>query len=1234
MKEKKHTRSLAARSRGMALLIGALSFLVVGILSGKRFRDEGYNQKDARKFEKVLHKKERLLKDEFRELELLFAAGDTMDVLDRKSSKYQELATSQGISIFFYDHGELRYWSDHSVPVTSRWRPRFDLPFASLRNSDYVTVVEQLNGSKLVGMIQIKTHFPFQNEILVNGFQPDFKLDKEVSIELLESEGTEPIYNEEGAYLFSLDFSESGLVHKGYRAIAMASLLLFILLLFAAFCAILKGSSSKRRYIWIGIITLVIVGMAVAVLRYSFPGLLTDTELFQPEVLASRFFPSLGALIVCSVSSLALVALYYLYGNLEEILSKGLKRATALLLFASSSLLLLFIDQLISVLILDSSISFEAHRVTTFNGYTVAGLFVIILWFVLLGLIIDKAIVLWSASWEHVIWPASISMSLVMAGAMVLPGGYGSWTSWGAILLLLGGQLYLRYHHSGRIPFSRFIFLLLFSSAFMTLCFQHYNTLKTESQREVELVKLSSEHDPVAEMLFKEMSMAIRNDSVFAQYMNRRYIATEQVAERLRRNYLSGYWNKYDLRVTVCRPADSLYVEPPVDKLYHCYEFFEEMILKSGIEIPGSDFYFLDNLNGKISYLGSIPYFRADGEHKVFIELDSKILSEELGYPELLLDDDFRSFTNVEFSFAKYHGGQLITQDGDFPYRRSSDFYTNGDQTFERITLDKYDHSIYNVDEQNTIIVGSPAVTPIDTLISFSYIFAFNFLVLALAYLATTVRLFSPRFNWSFKNRIQYSMIGILFFTFVLICSGTVYFIVQQYRLKNSDNLRNTMRSVYIELIHKVEYEEDLQNWSSESYYNLDELLIKFSNVFYSDINLYDEEGYLLATSRSEIFNQQLLSRRMNRLVYENLSVGNASEFIHTEHIGEMRYISAYVPLLNSENEFLAYLNLPYFTQSGALTRDVTNLVVAVINIYMILMLVILLVSVILADRITQPLRMIQNRIAQVSLSKTNEMIHYERSDEIRGLVEEYNYMVKELERSAGLLAQSERESAWREMAKQIAHEIKNPLTPMKLNVQHLQRTLEEGKNDPALVNRISATLIEQIDSLSAIANEFSDFAKMPRARNTRVNLVSKLKNLLQLFDATEKARITLDLGQLKRVDVFADSEQLMRVFINLIKNGMQSIPESREGLIQINLQENEDGMALVTIRDNGKGIPEAIRDKLFQPNFTTKSGGMGMGLAISYNIIRSLGGRIWYETILEVGTTFFIELPCSIEKS
>jgi two-component system, NtrC family, nitrogen regulation sensor histidine kinase NtrY len=1220
--------------RRFALLLAALGFLVLGIISAALVKGGHYTRKDARKFEKVLHKKEQLLKEEFNLIEAAPTGETIAQFLDQKSEAYRELAREEGIFLFYYESGEIKYWSDHSVPLPDRWRARLNRPFISLRNADYVSVIRPIKGGLLVGLIEVKTHYPFQNEFLINGFQRDFKLGPDVKVEFFEADGSESVFNEKGDYLFSLDFSGATPSSKGLRVMAIVSLLISMVLFFIGSCSVLKNSSGAKRWIWLGIITLLIIGGVVGVLKYSFPSLLTESQLFQPEIFASRLFPSLGALMVCSFAALLLGGLYYLFGNLEKVRSVAWRRGLATLLFMSSTLLLLVISKLIGTLVLDSSISFEAHRVTTLSGNTVVGLVTIFSWFLLLGMILDKAIVLLSGSVVRFLLYGTVTISVTFMAARLFPVMDARWPVWIALLLFLAGHIYIRRRNQEQITFSHFIFLLLFISLFMTYRLQESNRIKVERKREVELVKLSSEHDPVAEMLFGELSMAIRNDSIFARYLDRDLIdvgQVEQVVDRLRRNYFTGYWSKYDLQVTVCRPDDEVYLPPPDDIYEHCYSFFNEMIQEEGVEVPGSDFYFLDNLNGRISYLASIPYYRGDSEHRVYIELDSKIFSEELGYPELLLDESYRSFNSSEFSFARYNGGVLYTKGGEFPYRTRSSHYTSGKSEFETITIDGYDHSIYNLDQQNTIIVGSPSITFVDNLIFFSYIFAFSFLLVALGYLIIVLRRRSP-FNWNFKNRIQYSLVGILFLTFILICSGTIYFIIQQYRVKHNDNLKNTMRSVYIELMHKLEFEEDLVNWSGDGYYNLDELLRKFSNVFYTDINLYDREGKLLATSRTEIFDRQLLSTRMNRMVYENLTTGDASVYIHNERIGKMNYISAYMPLMNSENRFLAYLNLPYFTQSGALARDVTNLVVAVINVYMILMLLILLLSVFLADRITQPLRMIQNRIAQVSLGQKNEMIQYDRSDEIRGLVEEYNYMVQELERSAGLLAQSERESAWREMAKQIAHEIKNPLTPMKLNVQHLQRAIAEGKDDPEMVNRIADTLIEQIDSLSAIAREFSDFAKMPKPKSTRINLVFQLNSLVQLFESTDRVKIEIDMGGHKKVYVMGDKEQLMRVFINLVKNGMQSIPEGRKGLIRISLERDPGGMAKISFADNGKGIPEEIRDKLFQPNFTTKSGGMGMGLAITHNIIRSLGGRIWYDTVLHKGTTFHVELPESLD--
>ncbi len=367
----------------------------------------------------------------------------------------------------------------------------------------------------------------------------------------------------------------------------------------------------------------------------------------------------------------------------------------------------------------------------------------------------------------------------------------------------------------------------------------------------------------------------------------------------------------------------------------------------------------------------------------------------------------------------------------------------------------------------------------------------------------------------------------------------------------------------------------------------------------------------------------------MNREAFDKLSKEHYSIFIHTEEIGNMSYQSAYVPLLNSENDFLAYLNLPYFTQPEMLAQEVTNLVVVILNTYVILLLLILFLSVFLADRITQPLRFIQSRIAQLSLSKSNEKIVYGGKDEIAGLVDEYNYMVEELEKSADLLARSERESAWREMAKQIAHEIKNPLTPMKLNVQHMQRMIrEEGTDIAAQVEKVSQTLIEQIDSLTFIANEFSDFAKMPKARNRRINLVIKLQNVVNLFENSEGFKVDLELGGLTEVYTYGDPEQFQRMIINLVKNGIQAIPEEREKKVSISMEREPGNTVLVAVEDNGRGIPESIQEKMFHPNFTTKSGGMGMGLAISANLVKTMDGEIWYTTRAGLGSVFYVRLP------
>ncbi|MCF8346627.1 MAG: hypothetical protein K9G38_05405 [Bacteroidales bacterium] len=1211
----------------VSLAVFAVAMLVVGVLQ-HNYYSRTYGEKDLHEFRDILHSREKAARNLFSRFSETFLEEEPLKVLQEASEELVRWAAEEDLSVFYYEEGKLKFWSDHSIPLQYRWTSRYRSPVLKTMNGTYVLVHQPVDKGMLLGMILIRKSYPYENSYLINAYQKDFRISPEVDLKMEPGPGLADVENLEGQYLFSLDL-ESALKHNSQNV--DLSMVLFMVAIVALYIFLLlktdAAQSGARRTRWFTISTLVMVGVSVSVIYFEIPRIVFDAGFFEPEIYASLNFPSLGHLWVFITLVLMISLLFYWFFNRSRTIPAALKLPVSFLLLALASFWFVFAHHKGESLVMDSSISFEAYKLSSVSIYTFAGLFVMLMSYVVFALLFDKALSISGKPRK----PGMFVIMLLIIIAVQLPFLFIdsmqiSVTTLAFFVAIASYLAYMRYGFK-QLKFSHFFLLIMLFSAYITYDLQKHTSQKVRSQKEIELAKLSSEHDAVAEMLFPDLSDQLRTDSMLISRLSYQLIDANLVYEYLQRVYFSGYWTKYDLQITLCRPDDNVFIEPPVSAWYHCYSFFDELIMDEGIAVEGSDFYFLDNLEGRISYAGAIPYILRNDTVSLFLELNSKIISEELGYPSLLLREEREQGNS--FSYARYNNGKLITNGGDYPYRLTPDYYTSFEETFEKVRIDQYDHSIFNMDEENTLIVSVPVVQFVDVLISFSYIFAFFFVIFVVNYLLVFASHLMATVTWDFKNKIQYSMIGILFFTFLVICSGTIYFVIQQYRVKHHDNLQNTIRSLYIELVHKVEFEEDLRNWSSDSYYDLDQLLRKFSNVFYTDINLFDEDGMLLATSRNEIFEQELLSTRMNRQAYEKLSDEDNSIFIHTESIGRMDYQSAYIPLLNSENNFLAYLNLPYFTQPELLTQEVTNLVVAILNIYMILLLVILFMSVFLADRITQPLRFIQSRIAQVSLSRNNEKIIYDGKDEIAGLVEEYNYMVDELEKSAELLAQSERESAWREMAKQIAHEIKNPLTPMKLNVQHMQRMIkEDGENIAERVEKVSQTLIEQIDSLTSIANEFSDFAKMPKARKRKINLAKKLQNVVNLFENSEGFRIELELGGLKEVWSYGDPEQFQRLIINLVKNGIQAVPDNREKKIAITMEKRSDMSVLITISDNGKGIPESIQDRLFRPNFTTKSAGMGMGLAISANIVKSMDGEIWYKTVPDKGTLFFVKIP------
>jgi signal transduction histidine kinase len=663
---------------------------------------------------------------------------------------------------------------------------------------------------------------------------------------------------------------------------------------------------------------------------------------------------------------------------------------------------------------------------------------------------------------------------------------------------------------------------------------------------------------------------------------------------------------------------------------------YEELITQSGQPTFSEHFFSLNTNSGRISYLAQIVLQRPGheknlGQGTVFIELDSKLMSEEIGFPELLLDRELGINQKlINYSYAKYKNGQLVNHLGKFQYGLTPDAFPPSNEQAYFIDDDNWSHLVYRPDHSTIVVLSKPDEGWLSKTTSFSYIFALFSLLLIISLSVRQLVTVGPTFsNLSFKYRIQLVLVMIVLVSLALFGGGTIYYIRQQYQAKNAEIISEKAHSVSLEIESKLE--DSRLNDAYRDYATY--LLKKFSNTFFTDINLYDANGNLYASSRPKVFDEGLVSRKMNPEAYLQISLDKKSEFIHDENIGNLAYLSAYLPIKNKEGQLQAYLNLPYFAKQSDLEKEISTFLVALINVYVLLFALSVLAAIFISNYLTHPLRLIQEKMRQVKLGKQSDPIEWKNKDEIGSLVSEYNRMIVELANSAERLAQSERESAWREMAKQVAHEIKNPLTPMRLSMQLFQRAYNDkvpGMDEK--VDRLAKTMLEQIDTLSSIASAFSDFAKMPRPNNEGMDLKALAKNAIALFHETsETTDFHFDDSGLDLAWICADKEQLLRVFNNLFKNAIQAIPEDRKGRIGVTLSKQGKNF-IIAVKDNGTGIAEEVIDKIFVPNFTTKTAGMGLGLAMVKNIVESCNGTIWFETTRDKGTTFFVSFPEFVE--
>lgn len=1152
------------------------------------------------------------------------------------------LQPDRDILFLAYRKDSLCFWTDNRLTF---------LPFAQntvegkrfefISNGWYIIKPYISDSVRTYALILVKTEYPYENDFLTSRFLPDLGLPKSTELLISPETGSFAVHDWEGIYLFSIRFSGNEL--RFFRLERYLTPLLYLASLLVFFALVRAGLKLIRRKqarnIALYILAILVVVFRFLQYRYHFPHSIYSLDAFGPVPFArSAWLPSLGDVFVNTILILFLIVQFYRdldFRFRREPAETEQSPGPGLILICLLSAFYLYTHLIFSNLILHSTINFEPYKVASLNIYSIMGLSIAAMQFTALILFTHKVLsFLYVRYRNRQLFGFYLAINVVAYLILWLFHFRVDLVSHLAFLLLFTGMATLLYRKIPLGSHTVLVVVVILFCAYTVYFIAYHSHKRTLDNMRVMAENLATQHDPVAEYLFEEISADLENDSVLMTYLfnyhlsNNQGAADRQIFNHLQNRYFNGFWGKYKLVFQVCDPGTEFLInDGGVDQqLTNCYAFYDAMINSGSMKLPRSDFYYLDVQNGRINYLGWISYHDkyAGATVNLYLELESRLVAEELGYPELLLDKKYQKNKLLEtYSYAKYYNNQLLAQSGTFQYSLNLNTYRDKSSRFEG-----YNHLIYYVNKDSVVMVSVPTTSFFDKLVSFSYIFLLFYMILMFYIVANNFSRLGRNIGFNFKNKIQLGIVAALFLSLILVGGGTIYFTIDQYQKKQHDLLSEKIQSVYVELDHQLGYLQRLRPGTrGTGYNNLNQLLINFSDVFYTDINLYDPKGNLLATSRQDIFEQGMQGEKMNPVAYGKMVKEKQAEFIHREKIGNLSYLSAYVPFVNAESKLLAYLNLPYFTRQNVLRNDITTLIVAIVNIYVILILLTIAMAVVISDQITRPLRLIQQRFSEIKLGKKSEEIVYHGRDEIAGLVGEYNRMVKELAKSVDMLARSERESAWREMAKQIAHEIKNPLTPMKLSVQHLLRSWNDKREDFGdYVEKVSRTLIEQIDNLSFIASEFSTFAKMPKAYNQEINLIGSIQSTLHLFGNTENVVFVSEHEQ-NEVYVFADKEQLSRVFINLIKNAIQSIPENRPGRVEIHTVLTGDRVR-VHIADNGKGIPEDVQGKLFTPSFTTKSSGMGLGLSIVKNMVESFSGKITFHSKVGHGTTFTIELP------
>jgi len=1152
-----------------------------------------------------------------------------MNIIDTKSevevnwNALDEVPGNDQFLILIYNEDSLIYWNNNTLSDDFLNIEIDHFSIISEHSGWYLIFSKIINNNKILIARLLKSKYNAENDI-TNTISMGMVRCNSLKFTIEPNKSEYLITDSNGNYLVGLYFVDDSYLSPQANTMLFVIFLLIYIFLLVLISRIYELLSHRFKHKFLFFFLLVIDIVILRFLEYSFhfPSVVKQTNIFFEKFDLFIAFNSTGDLLINSLIFLFVAIYFFRNFNLDPFQENKKGKYFSYLFYLGVSIASLFIFYLIYQVILQLPYnSFYGFAIEA--GITIYSLIALLIF--ILGLFVINHSV--SRYLTNIHFP--VYFLIIWSIILLLSAHYVLNIQWVICQIAIAFFLFISFAYyylskNKRQSFYKYLMLLLIYTISTTYVVNRGRIAKKDIHQMKTLSVLSDPHDSILETSYLDFEKKITEDATVKNILldNSTNYKTN-LEDYLKKKYFSLLNEKYDIQITICKDDEKLEIKPE-DFIVDCSAYFDGFINDEHNERITDNLYLISGDPESIYYMGKTSFMITGAPINIYIEFFFTYVPEGLGYPELLLNKSVFNIDLSDYSFAQYNNGQLVNKFGDYRYLT----YMNQNKANtddELYDLNNYRHVKHKLSDNNYLVISRPKDRIAVHLVTFAVLFVFFLVILFVVVLILFGKEAKNLIRLSFQSRIQMIFTSTISLIIVLLATITLFYANIDDRNRLVYQLNEKTNSVIIELQHKLSENDNFFEIDQEE---LEYLLRKFSMVFFSDINIYSPSGELISTSRPELFDQGFLAARINPKAYEELFIKDQLFYVHQEKIGKTSYYSSYAPVVLRGSQTAGVINLPYFAKQSEVNKSYYLMIITFIDLFVILGIVGTIIAIILSRLITNPLTVLQKKLTEIQIDKRNEIIEWKTKDEIGQLIEAYNDMIEKLEASTELLKQSERESAWREVAQQIAHEIKNPLTPMKLNIQYLEKAFNE--KDPDLdekVKNISELLISQIDTLNKVAEMFADFSKTKARKFDKVDLLKTINESILLYK--NHSNIIFEINSENNIQYYtkANEKDLVRMFNNLIKNAIHSTESRDSGLIRIGVSAGDD-FHEIKFSDNGKGIPDQAKANIFKPYFTTKSKGTGLGLAIVKNIMTEIGGEITFESKVGIGTTFKLKFP------